>query len=261
MKLAAIDLDGTLLAPDLSISPANLEAVAKLQAAGIHTVIATGRHYANFQNYFPSLPGIEWVVSAQGCEISDLHRKQIVEQAFLDVETARQVHDEGLARGFSLVIYTEDDIYAGVEDEWTDFYAGIAGRRPNFSRWEELRTRRIFKIIWMGEEQRVAVLVRNPPIQNSLVSQVRTHAQIYEFLPPGLDKGTGVAALARHLGVRPDETVVFGDAENDIPMFAWAGRSFAMPHAWESLKKIATDAVPEGPPETAFARAVELVLN
>jgi hypothetical protein len=34
-RLAAIDLDGTLLAPDHTISPANAAAVARLPAAGV----------------------------------------------------------------------------------------------------------------------------------------------------------------------------------------------------------------------------------
>ena len=43
-RLAAIDLDGTLLAPDHTISPANARAVERLQAAGIEVVLASGRH-------------------------------------------------------------------------------------------------------------------------------------------------------------------------------------------------------------------------
>ena len=44
-RLAAIDLDGTLLGPDHTISPANARAVARMQAAGIEVVLASGRHY------------------------------------------------------------------------------------------------------------------------------------------------------------------------------------------------------------------------
>ena len=43
IRLVAIDLDGTLLSPDKTISPANKQALLDAEAAGIHVVICTGR--------------------------------------------------------------------------------------------------------------------------------------------------------------------------------------------------------------------------
>lgn len=43
IRLVAIDLDGTLLSPDKTISPANKQALLDAEAAGVHVVICTGR--------------------------------------------------------------------------------------------------------------------------------------------------------------------------------------------------------------------------
>jgi hydroxymethylpyrimidine pyrophosphatase-like HAD family hydrolase len=67
--------------------------------------------------------------------------------------------------------------------------------------------------------------------------------------------------LAEHLGISTAETVAFGDADNDIPLFEWAGVSVAMPHGWPTAQRHATAIGPEGPPETALARAVDLALS
>ena len=56
-RLAAIDLDGTLLAPDHTISPANARAVERLQAAGIEVVLASGRHQGTMVAFARALPG------------------------------------------------------------------------------------------------------------------------------------------------------------------------------------------------------------
>ena len=56
------------------------------------------------------------------------------------------------------------------------------------------------------------------------------------------------------------DAVVFGDGENDVPMFEWAGTSVAMPHGWALALRSAKHVAPAGPAETAFARAVDLVL-
>jgi hypothetical protein len=44
-----------------------------------------------------------------------------------------------------------------------------------------------------------------------------------EICPPGVDKATGLAVVVTALGVDPDDVLVFGDMPNDLPMFAWAG--------------------------------------
>lgn len=48
------------------------------------------------------------------------------------------------------------------------------------------------------------------------------------IMPRGWNKGTAVAWVAEHLGVGLDEVVVFGDADNDLPMFAAVENSVAV---------------------------------
>ena len=60
-----------------------------------------------------------------------------------------------------------------------------------------------------------------------------------EFNFGGVSKGEALAFLAAHLGLAPEEVMAFGDANNDLTMLSWAGWSFAMANAMESVKKIA----------------------
>jgi len=55
----------------------------------------------------------------------------------------------------------------------------------------------------------------------------------------GYDKGTAVAWLAEHYGCTPEEVAAVGDWLNDVPMFAAAGRSFAMGQAPDVVKAAA----------------------
>lgn len=56
--------------------------------------------------------------------------------------------------------------------------------------------------------------------------------------------GTAVTLLQEKLGISPDETIVFGDAENDIPMFATSTHSYAMMNAPQSVKQHARSVAP-----------------
>ena len=65
--------------------------------------------------------------------------------------------------------------------------------------------------------------------------------QVVRLLAKGTSKGAALATLARELGIAPEDTAVAGDWLNDLSMFAYAARSFAMPQAPEQVKQAATD--------------------
>jgi hydroxymethylpyrimidine pyrophosphatase-like HAD family hydrolase len=58
---------------------------------------------------------------------------------------------------------------------------------------------------------------------------------------PGIDKGSALMALCRHMGIDPREAAAIGDSEVDIPMFEAAGRSVAMADGTEEAKAAATE--------------------
>ena len=58
-----------------------------------------------------------------------------------------------------------------------------------------------------------------------------------EISPPGVNKGTGLLALRRILGVPKEDTAAIGDAENDLEMFREAGFTVAMRNAIGTVKE------------------------
>jgi Cof subfamily protein (haloacid dehalogenase superfamily) len=260
-KLAAMDLDGTLLGPDHKISKANVLAVGRLQAAGAEVVLASGRHYNSMLKYVTALPGVQWVVSCQGGEVSDAARTTILSRQFLPSAEVAKITEAGRTRGFSTVGYTVEGVFTdSASDFEMGFYAELTGHRPVVLPRSELLARDIFKVIWMGEPadlSRVALAdVTSPQMQG-----VRTNSRFLEFMPAEVSKGSALATLAAHLGIQPAAAVAFGDGDNDIPMFAWAGMSVAMPHGWPLARARAKLVAPEGPAETALARGVDLILQ
>jgi hydroxymethylpyrimidine pyrophosphatase-like HAD family hydrolase len=89
---------------------------------------------------------------------------------------------------------------------------------------------------------------------------VRSQTYYLDVTPPGHDKGTFVAAMEKRLGISSDAVVTIGDMENDLPMFAKSGISFAMGNAADEIKKHATH-VTDSNEHDGFARAMETVLK
>src|SRR5512143_2022094 len=112
-KLAALDLDGTLLGPDGRISQENASAVRRMQDAGLHVALASGRHYHSMRRYAEALPGVEWLVSCQGGEAADADRRVILRREFLPAKEAKRGVELGRSLGFTTVVY-------GVESVFTD---------------------------------------------------------------------------------------------------------------------------------------------
>ncbi|KAL0488497.1 phosphatase MPN [Acrasis kona] len=71
------------------------------------------------------------------------------------------------------------------------------------------------------------------------------HHQFYvEILNPGANKGKALAALCNKINIKPEKVIVFGDGENDLEMFEFAGRGVCMANACERLKQQAAYITP-----------------
>ena len=93
---------------------------------------------------------------------------------------------------------------------------------------------------------------------NRLRVQVTAYVWI-DVYAAGLSKGVGVKALQESLGITPEETVVFGDYLNDIPMAEHAGASYAVSNAHPKLKEFFTDTIGSNDEESVTKKIIELL--
>ena len=262
--LAAVDLDGTLFGPDGTVSPDNRAAIHTLQARGFHVALASGRHPRNMVDIAAGLPDIEWLVGCQGCEVADARRTRILLQDFLPADAVARWTEAGVARGFGVVAYTTEHEVTTCPGPEVDRYCSISHTRIEHVSEAVLRRERIFKLVWVGPEDRIDALIAGDGAvavdPSGSTDTVRSHRYVFEFVPRGVTKGTGIARLAAELGVPAAQAVGFGDADNDLPLFSWVAHSVAMPHAHAHVRAGASRVAPAGPPESAFARGVTSLL-
>lgn len=60
-----------------------------------------------------------------------------------------------------------------------------------------------------------------------------------DVVPEGGSKSVGIDAICRSYGIAPDETMAFGDGQNDIEMLRHAGIGVAMSNAAEEVQAAA----------------------
>jgi HAD superfamily hydrolase (TIGR01484 family) len=83
---------------------------------------------------------------------------------------------------------------------------------------------------------------------------------VVEINVAGVNKGAALEELATELGVAAADVAAFGDYTNDLPMLAWAGRSFAPQNAHPAVLA-EVDHVIEPNDDDGVARAVERLLD
>ncbi len=263
-RLSAIDLDGTLLGPDKEVSDQNAAAVHRLNENGARVIIASGRRHQNsirFQRQF-GLTGP--IIACQGGLIRDGEQGTVIEAHFLPASFAREIVDAGEKDGVDVIYYHLDHLYVGERrDRWVNLYESRVGEKTEtIPHLDQLEGRHALKIVWYGDPE-VLNRARSEMEERfrDKVDVLSTETENLEFMPRGVNKATALEKVAREFGVKREEVLAFGDGENDIQMLVWAGLGVAMRHGNAKAIAAAKMVSPPGPPETAFARAVDEIFR
>ena len=263
-RLAVFDLDGTLLGPDKEISPANLAAVARLQALGCQIMLASGRPHANILRFHQQLGLRGAIVSGNGALVKDVETDDIWRELLLEREQASLLLDEGRDLGITQIWDGPQGVFGWertahfemLEARTKATYPVIGDPRLHFVGESP------FKILWIAQEETIAELEPLWRIRLGAHCYITiTDPEYLEFSHPDVNKATALEVVAQRLGLLRDEIVFFGDGDNDAELLRWAGLGVAMPHS-RPLALAAADRIgSEAAPENAVAAAIEALLG
>jgi Cof subfamily protein (haloacid dehalogenase superfamily) len=244
--LLLLDLDGTVLAADLTIRPRVRAAVADAMAAGVVVTIASGRMYRSLVPY-ARLLGLEApLIAYQGALIRELpgldgRPGRILDHRPLDRDVARQALAWCLAQGLDPHLNIHDRLIIARSDEDTADYERATGVNaelvPDLAAALELLPDPPTKILAVGPAGRPeALLEAARSTFGQRVEVTVSHPQYLELTAPGVTKGRAMRWLADHLGIPPTATMAVGDHYNDLEMIAEAAWGVAMADAPEPVR-------------------------
>ena len=263
-RLAAIDIDDTLVGPDKQVSAENRAAIDRLQAAGCRVVLASGREHHSMAIYQTRLGLDDFVVANQGALVVHPSSGHQIWRRPVAAELATELLARGRAAGFDVLLATDEGFVAGAESRWiTHDYARRDGTLRVQARDLDAEVAQgPLKVLWYGETDAVhAWSTRMTELLGDRAEVVITTAHLLEFNAPDATKATGVAAVARHYGVSQEDIVAFGDSHNDVPLLRWAGLGIAMSHGVPEAHAAADVVAPDVNPNLALAVAIDLLLE
>ena len=257
LRLAAVDMDGTLLDDDKNFPPGMDELLDQMDARGVTFAPASGRQVWTLIDMFPGRPGMTvigengGIVMRDGVEVSshpvDTPTVREVIRLVRDATSGPDGIDGGLVmcgKQFAYVERTDEGFVEGV--------------MPYYHRTKRVEDQNaIIDAIEAGQIDdaivKLAVYVIGPvePLaQATLANFADTHqyaisgANWADLQVQGVDKGSAVRDLQRFLGVERAQTAVFGDAGNDLSMMGVADLSFAMANASQDVIEAARFVAP-----------------
>jgi Cof subfamily protein (haloacid dehalogenase superfamily) len=256
-KLAAIDLDDTLLGPDKSISRENRRAVEQLRSAGVHVALASGRTVESMLRYYNELNLTGPLITNNGAFVKDPSSAEAIIRIVLPDDLASRVIEEGLKQDFSVVCTLENEVYASDESRWVRLYEQRTGKKRIICPLPDALWKcGIIKTIWLSSKERIeeGVLAARKLFRESMNYMI-TEPEYVEFMEKHADKATGLKAVADHYGFSQTDVIAFGDNNNDVGMLRWAGTGVAVGNANESARH-AADFVGPGRGADSFAQAL-----
>lgn len=264
IRLAAFDLDGTLMGTDQKIRPRVLEAVARAQAQGVIVTLATGRMFDATVRFARELNITAPLLCYQGGWIQALDGPVLLRNT-LPTALARAAIELGEAEGWHILLYAEGKLFLKEYLHPVAFYDALLGSGVTVGEpWEAILATRdgVDKVLYVAEPEHIPAMV--PVLQRrfaGLAEIVRSHAMFIEVVPLGVDKGSALAWLAQYYDIPREHVLAAGDQENDITMIQWAGVGVAMGNAAPSVQKIADWIAPPVTEDGAAVLIERFMLN
>jgi len=246
-KLLVVDVDGTLLGRDGSISVENREALAKARQSGIMVSLSTGRvpHAClNIINQL-SLDGLH--IFFDGALVSNLNQSEEVYVQPLNKLILRQAVEFARSNDIYLELYSATHYFVERETWGTEIHRQFFDLEPIVTDFTELLNQeRIIKAELMTSSPEEVAQANSFYLQfhdRLHFSWVSTPAypgiDFINVVDPGVSKGEALAALVSHLGISMTEVMAVGDGTNDIPILSSVGLAIAMENAPDEVKAIA----------------------
>ena len=230
-RLAAIDLDGTLLRSDGSVSPRTQEALAAARERGLTIVFVSARHPGGVAEVARAAGVGGLAICSNGGTVFDLDEGRVVRERPLESEAAAQLVRAVRERVPGVLFAVEQRAEMAFEPEFRAWeWEPPEGTR--FADALELVAEPVTRLIVRHVEYELdvlAALVRE--VAGDSATVVMPGVWTVELSAVGVSKAAALAELCEELGLTAADVIAFGDFPNDLAMLTWAGRSVAVANA------------------------------
>lgn len=266
-KLIALDMDGTLLNPEGQITPRTHAAIAAARAKGVTVVLTSGRPLEGMSRYLREL-GLtgpdDYVICYNGALVQRVADQRILRSNLLTGSDASAI--ARLANEFGVNVHgfsVEQGLISPRVSHYTEHESQLNDMPIHLVDFATLPAdAQIMKVMMIDEEPLLSRAIAQLPAElYERYTVVRSAPFFLEIMNKLSNKGTGVAALAEHLGITASQVIAVGDAGNDRHMIEYAGLGVAMGNATDEIKGLAQHITTRNDDEGVAKVIEQFILN
>jgi hypothetical protein len=244
-KAVFIDMDGTLLTSQHTITDTTKQTIQQLIRMGILVIPISARPLHGMLPFTaPVFDDEKPVVSLNGSYI--FHQQAIIHEIKVSLPETIELHDIVSKKPVSIMYYSQMDWYAAADTDATKKEQRITSVpiiiqpfNEIVSVWEKQQTGPN-KILIAGKEEEILI------IEKELIAQYSDKLNIYKSQPCYLEvmnkqasKTNAIQLLIEKYGIKQEEIIAIGDNYNDKSMIEFAKMGVAMGNAPDEIKNVA----------------------
>lgn len=239
-KLLAFDMDGTLLTDSNTILPGTLKAIRQAKEKGIHITVTTGRSLQGIEDYRKILPLDIPVITCNGAMVISpdgniLFEKNLEKNSALFILNYRRRPET------RLIFWCKNRLYIDRETDETISYAALSNAEYTvYSDPAPYAAEGITKILWIDKpniHMHYKLLLSKSSL--TCTEYCVSKPEFLEFFHKDVSKGTALEFLCNYLSISSEQSIAFGDGDNDVALLNAAGLGIAMGNASDAAKKAA----------------------
>lgn len=238
IKAVFFDIDETLFVKNKAFFPDTAKlAIQKLQANGVLVGIATGRARCSFPDKINEIiqqENIHTLVTMNGQYA--IHNHQVIEKHAVDKAKIQKLVDFFEDHSIAYAFVSNDKIC--VSEITPKLKQALDPITSNYQVDKNyFKHNEVFQILAFYADDQDELVSQAGILDN--LKTVRWHEYSVDILDSVGSKARGIESVTRHLGLKMENVMAFGDGLNDIEMLQAVGVGVAMGNGHESLKQLA----------------------
>ncbi|KAB7898092.1 HMP-PP phosphatase [Rouxiella sp. S1S-2] len=237
LRLAAFDMDGTLLMPDHRLGEKTLSSLRELAERRVTLVFATGRHYLEMKQILANINIPGYLITGNGTRVHDLNGT-LLHASNLPEDNFKTLISQKWPTAASFHVFRDDGWVTNQDMPELLHAHQFSGFRYQLSELENISASGNSKVCFCAAHDELLALL--PVLQTFFGDRLDFCFSAYDCLdvmPVGSNKGSALALLTEKLGIPLSECMAFGDAMNDREMLESVGRGLVMGNALPQLKQ------------------------
>ncbi|GAA0182742.1 Cof-type HAD-IIB family hydrolase [Clostridium sediminicola] len=240
IKLIASDMDGTLINDKGEIDEKLFETIEILDKKNIKFVAASGRFYNQLIKNFEKVNN-EIIVAAHNGAIVKYNKKdEVIFESFIDSKSYTSLIELSRKENMDMFFCAKNCAYT--EKPSKNLTKVLNRHNINLSivkNLDEIKTKILKITVFEYNGIKENTIKKLKSCIGEDLDIVVSGRQWVDVIKKGTSKGKALSLIQERYNIKPEETMVFGDHYNDLPMFEKAHHSYAMENAVDDLKKVA----------------------